>query len=310
MHRARWLFRGHPERRYNRFAPAPDRLAPLPSLYGAMSDHEFIELDPAKRADYELCCLVIDATIAYRQESPLPVVPNVDEDPAPGFQARKVKVTEAYQDLLGLFQEGPGKARLKRAWGDWGSRHALAFEAVVPHWILTRSPILFAYLKTLDELIRKLNDKHWEVLGIQEEIKNQEENQNRRQRLKHVFQSQKTPGPKAIVRACAECAALLVRLFPLTFLAADSHCHSLTCQAGQLARTPTALLERMVRFTTDLLCVFPATPPQLDQISITASQLRGAVPTSLFPPVVRATKIACLGILCPTMSVPNKGPTS
>ena len=174
-----------------------------------MSSHrlqaQFVELDPAKPEDYELCCLAIDAAIAYRQKAPLPVVHNMDFNPTHELGVCKANVAKAYRDLLGLVHEGPGKARLEKAWEDWGSRHALAFEAVVPHWITIRSPILFAYLKTLNELIDELKSKHWQVLGIQEEIKNQEENQSKRHSFKQVFRSKKTQGqmrlPELVLQA-------------------------------------------------------------------------------------------------------------
>lgn len=260
----------------------------------------FVELDPAKPEDYELCRLVIDATIAYRQKAPLPVVENIEFNPAQEFEACKANVAKAYDDVLGLFQEGPGKARLEKAWEDWGSRHALAFKAVVPDWITNRSPILFAYLKTLNELIDELKSKHWQVLGIQEEIKNQEENQTRRQRFKRVFK--KTRGPNAIARACAGCTALLVRLFFLTVTLplADSPSWAACPNADGSPRTNGAFCCRPW---------FPVTA-QLDLVSTTASQLHGAVPGSVFTPVVRATKVASLGPLRSTVSAPQQGPAA
>lgn len=219
--RARWLFRGHPERRSNcptGFARTSDRLAPFPSLHGAMSTHylqaHFVELDPAKPEDYELCCLVIDATIAYRQKLPLPVVETVGRNPQAAQQhlaARTTDVREAYKQVLRLFQQAPAKVRFEKAWLDWQSRHSLAFAAQLTKWINSGSPVLHAYLKILDKLADDLVHKHEHILGIQTEIKNQEENQSKRHRFKQFFKSQKTPGPDEIARACAECTALLVR---------------------------------------------------------------------------------------------------
>lgn len=81
----------------------------------------FIELDPAKPEDYELCCLVIDATIAYRQKHRLPVVKTIGHDPQAAhihLEARTTNLREAYERLLRLFQQEPAAPRLEKAWLD------------------------------------------------------------------------------------------------------------------------------------------------------------------------------------------------